>query len=209
MPLLVRHINPLRGIWKMEESSCTLLAMFESQGELLSCLETMGTEKRQQEWLSTRLLLRELMGKDMNICHLPDGAPFLPDNSFSISISHTKGFVAIVLDTCKRVGIDIEYRSDRIRKIKERFLSENELRKIDPANEIEHLLLHWCAKETLFKIIEEEEIDFREQLHIEPFTVAQSGTINAWESRTSAQNKYELSFEITPEYVWVWGCSHT
>ena len=51
-----------------------------------------------------------------------------------------------------RRGIDIEYRSDRVKRIRSRFLAPEEEQNIDTAHEEEHLLVYWCAKEALYKL---------------------------------------------------------
>mgnify|MGYP000016543064 CR=1 FL=1 len=61
------------------------------------------------EWLAVRVLLYTLSGEEKEIAYHPSGKPYLADASASLSISHTKGYVAVVLGLPGReVGIDIE-----------------------------------------------------------------------------------------------------
>ena len=60
MPLLFKHTEPLLGVWKMDETSDELLAMLELQSEYQPFLQQIKTEKRRQEWLASRVLLKEL-----------------------------------------------------------------------------------------------------------------------------------------------------
>lgn len=46
---------------------------------------------------------------------------------------------------------------------------------IDKEHETEHLLLHWCAKETLFKMIGQEEVDFLHHLLSVRFPMRKKG----------------------------------
>ena len=92
----------------------------------LPILNRYKSEGRKSEWLSVRVLLKELTGSEPDILYHDNGAPYLPESSLHISISHTKGFAAVLLSPNKPVGIDIEYRSERIHRIKSRFLSETE-----------------------------------------------------------------------------------
>ena len=169
MPLLLKHTGPLWGIWKIEESSDTLLSLLQNGEVCLSQLELIRTEQRRREWLASRVLLQELTGGPARIAYRPDGAPFLPDLPLHISISHTKGYAAVLLQERPAAGIDIEYRSGRVSKIRSRFMNPEEEAGIDKEHETEHLLLHWCAKETLFKMIGREEGDFLRHLHVLPF----------------------------------------
>ena len=96
MPLLLKHTAPLRGVWKIEESSDTLFSLLENGEEYLSQLEDIHTEHRRREWLASRVLLQTLLGRPARIAYHPNGAPYLLDSSLYISISHTKGYAAIL-----------------------------------------------------------------------------------------------------------------
>ena len=160
MALLYKQLSPLHGVWKMEESSDELLGMLEHKADYSSFLERVSAEKRRQERFASRVLLKELLGEEARVDYHSTGAPFLACVPLYISISHTKDYVAVILDK-RPTGIDIEYRSDRILKIRSRFMNPEEEAGIDLEHEVEHLLIHWCAKETLFKIIGQEGVDFK------------------------------------------------
>ena len=63
MPVLFKYTEPLLGVWKIEESSEELLSMLEQTSEYLPFLQQIKTEKRRQEWLASRVLLKELAGE--------------------------------------------------------------------------------------------------------------------------------------------------
>ena len=176
MALLYKQLSPLHGVWKMEESSDELLGMLEHKADYSSFLERVSAEKRRQERFASRVLLKELLGEEARVDYHSTGAPFLACVPLYISISHTKDYVAVILDK-RPTGIDIEYRSDRILKIRSRFMNPEEEAGIDLEHEVEHLLIHWCAKETLFK---------------------------GRETRTEACREYELAYQVTPDYVLTW-----
>ncbi len=175
----VLSIVPPVGIWKMEETTEEMWSLLQHQAWYQLEFSRLKAEQRQKEWLATRLLLKEMLGHEAIIHHHPNGAPFLSETEKKqISISHTKDFVAIMLtDVTHIAGIDIEYRSERVRQVRSRFLNAEEERFIDPAHETEHLLICWCAKETLYKIINRQEVDFCRHLHIQPFSYAEQGTL--------------------------------
>lgn len=152
---------------------------------------------------ASRMLLKELLGEEARVDYHSTGAPFLACVPLYISISHTKDYVAVILDK-RPTGIDIEYRSDRILKIRSRFMNPEEEAGIDLEHEVEHLLIHWCAKETLFKIIGQEGVDFQKHLHVNPFPYLSSGTFKGRETRTEACREYELAYQVTPDYVLTW-----
>lgn len=204
MPVLFKYTEPLLGVWKIEESSEELLSMLELQSEYLPFLQQIKTEKRRQEWLASRVLLKELAGEELLIAYHDDGAPYLPDSSLSLSISHTNGYAAVLLQKQESAGIDIEYHSNRVLKIRSRFMSSKEDASVCPDHEVEHLLVHWCAKEALFKMIRQRDVDFIEHLHVEPFVYAGSGQIKAVETRTGDALSYTLRYEVRPDFVLVY-----
>ena len=101
--------------------------------------------KRQQERAAAHSLLAAMLGRPVAILHDADGAPRVEGHQ--ISISHTRGFLAILLSRSRRVGVDIEYRSDRIRRIASRFLRPDE-----SASSTDDLLTCWCVKEAVYKL---------------------------------------------------------
>ena len=204
MPLLFKHTEPCLGVWKTEENAEELLSLLADKADYRLQLSEMRTENRKKEWLAVRVLLKELLGDETTIAYRPNGAPFLPGSDMHISISHTKGYVAVILSEKPPTGIDIEYIGDRILKIKERFLSTEELKHIDPQHEREHLLIHWCAKETLFKMIGQEHVDFIEHLHVRPFTYKENGNLIVCETRTNQAAVYELSYCVYPDFIVVY-----
>jgi len=66
------------------------------------------------------------------------------------------------------------------------------------------LLLHWSAKEVMFKCMNTPEVDFREHLRIFPFTVTEKGAFSAEEYRTPEQRKFEIRYMLHPDFVLTW-----
>lgn len=204
MAVLIKSAAPLLGIWKIEESPEELLSLLDAKQDYRSVLEKIHTGARQQEWLASRVLLKELLGKEVRIAYHPNGAPYLPDEKLHISISHTKGYAAVLLQEHPAAGIDIEHRSNRILKIRSRFMNPEEEAALNKEHETEHLLIHWCAKEALYKMIGQVEVDFCKHLHICPFEFAPQGEFTAYETRTIKCTKYKLGYRIYADFVLVW-----
>ncbi|MDD2475167.1 MAG: 4'-phosphopantetheinyl transferase superfamily protein [Dysgonamonadaceae bacterium] len=197
--------NCLMGIWKISETRDELYKMLtqESQREADRELSNIKSKKRALEWMSTRLILQELSNDNKIIEHNSQGQPFLSDKSFQISISHSSDYVVVLLHKYKKVGVDIENLSQRILKIEKRFISQEEY--IDPENRTLHLILHWCAKETLYKLMDSTEIVFKKHLHIQPFNIEEKGLIKASESFTEDETTFNLHYEVNSNYVLTWG----
>lgn len=204
MPVI--SIIPPIGIWKMEETTEEMWSFLQHKAWYQPEFNLLKAEQRQKEWLATRLLLKEMLGHEAIIHHHPSGAPYLSEaEKKQISISHTKDFVAIMLtDTTQTAGIDIEYRSERVRKVRSRFLNAEEKQFIDPVHETEHLLICWCAKETLYKIINRQEVDFCRHLHIQPFPYAEQGMLIAFDTYGESSRHVTLQYRVEENFVITW-----
>lgn len=194
----------LLGVWRIAETKDDLLKMMPPSLRVRSMhdIASFRTGKRILEWLCTRCLLFQLLGEDKEIDYQNGGRPFLTDNSYHISISHTKGYVAILLHKTKVVGIDIETISERVNKVAHKFISPQEY--IDETQATAHKLLHWSAKESLFKLIEERDVDFKEHLVIQPFTPCVSGKMLARVAVKSPEEDFLVHYEVRENYVLTW-----
>jgi 4'-phosphopantetheinyl transferase EntD len=189
------------GVWKIEESVDELLTMLTQKAWYTAALTRFKLESRKCEWLAVRVLLKHLLQEEKEICYESSGAPKLADGSMHISLSHTKGYVAVQVSKSQSAGIDIEYIASRIQKIQHRIMSETELSHLSTEQPIIHALLHWSAKETLFKAILTPDVDFREHLHIQPFELAAAGMLFANETRTPMHRVFEVGYKVTDVYV--------
>ena len=129
MPVFKQYIESSYkwGIWKTSESLEELLALLPHKEKYEEGIGKFTAISRKLEWLAVRVLLYTMLGEEKEIHYYSNGGPYLADGSFSISISHTKGYVAVLLgEPGKRVGIDIECYSERVRKVAHKFMREDE-----------------------------------------------------------------------------------
>ena len=184
------------------ETPDELLSQLEQKAWYIPTLAKMGVH-RQREWLTVRVLLKKILGEERQIAYTPAGRPYLTGCSYHISISHSKAYVAVAVDEDYPVAVDIEQISPRVEKIRSRFMSETEEQNLSQTCPLIHLLLHWSAKETLFKYMNEEDIDFKSQLHIHPFEPAlgEWKEFTAHETRTGQQQGFVIRYLVEKEYV--------
>lgn len=211
MPLFLKQTAPLVGVWKIEESEEELLALLDHSDAYRPQLARWQSSGRRREWLACRVLLKTLAGRELTVAYRDSGAPYLPDNApWEVSFSHTRGYAAVLLQTRPAAGIDIEYRSERVYKIRHRFLSaEEEYPRPEGARqpsrqETDYLLIGWCAKETLFKMVDEKEVDFIRHLHLLPFAVHSAGYVDAYETRTPRRASFRLAYRVWPDFILTW-----
>lgn len=192
MPQLsVEKINPHTTllVWKITETEEQLKSQLPE-----SVLETITnknykSESRRLEVMATYALLISYLRKpSVIINHNTNGQPLL--DGFYISISHTNGYACVLLSTQKVVAIDIEYRSDKIERIRSKFLRSDE-----PFTSIEDLLLVWSAKETLYKYFSEDDLMYNE-MKVESISDSFLSMINL-----KTNEKKMVSYLSTPDYV--------
>ena len=189
------------GIWKVLETVDQLrdrlvpFSMYEPQ------FQSLKSPRRQLEWLAVRVLLQEMCGQMKAIDYLPSGKPFLRDKSMCISFSHTKDYVAVALHPSQEVGVDIEQTGDRVKKVMPRFIRADERWMLGRPEEMYALLLHWSAKETLFKLLQKSEVDFLEHLQILPFPWASQGSFVGREYRSSSPQEFLIHYDTHPDFV--------
>ena len=78
-----------------------------------------------------------------------------------------------MVSSTQRVGVDIELITEKVARIKDKFLSENEQQILEQVESSSVKLLNaalltaaWGIKESLFKWYGDGQVDFKEHLHI-------------------------------------------
>lgn len=104
------------------------------------------------------------------------GKPGLANTHYKISLSHSFPYVAILVDTEKEVGIDIEQPKEKLLRVAPRVLHASELN--DAGEDIQKHCVYWCAKEALLKVHGKRNLTFSENIRVEPFILAQEGTLS-------------------------------
>lgn len=124
--------------------------------------EKLTIEKRKQEFSQVRVI-RDQIADGTEIIYNEDGKPLLKDNSQFISISHSENFIGMACAPFN-IGMDIEEINERVNKIKNRFLNDQEIESF--GKDTLSLTIAWTIKEALFKLNDRKGIDFRKELLI-------------------------------------------
>lgn len=205
MPLYKDFVdkNCVWGIWSVTESLDELLALLPDGGDrYMEQLDAFRSDARKIEWLAVRVLLHALTGEQFAIQYYPNGKPYIA-NGLYVSISHTKGYVAVIVSRHHAVGIDIEKVSDRVHRIAHRFVRDDERLPDHPSQQTHALLLIWSAKEVMFKCMNEEAVDFRQHLHVDIRGMNDNLLIGT-ESRSPQKRAYTIYSMLHPDFVMTW-----
>jgi len=190
------------AVWKIDESEEELLKMLPVNDEIESKLNLFQNQSRRLEWLASRVLLYKYTAIVPLVKYNEIGQPYISGLNKNISISHTAGYAAIVISDSS-AGIDIEHPKERVLRVAERFVHPSENDYIPNGEKINYYTLIWCAKETLFKMLNRTGIVFNEELIIAPFMIENEGVLKAIESYRS-KTEYILSYVITSDFHLVW-----
>jgi 4'-phosphopantetheinyl transferase EntD len=154
------------GIWRIEEPEDFFLAKVPLKRDVSH------PYKRLQHLAGRYLLpslfhdfpLKEILIADTN-------KPFLEDEQYHFSISHSGNFAAAIVSSHQRVGVDIELVTPRIKTIGHKFLNDEEkLFLINyehlPGLHLELTTILWSVKESLFKWYGAGQVDFKHHIKL-------------------------------------------
>lgn len=123
-------------------------------------------DKRFVEKVSVRVILCKLLGKDVRICYNENGAPYLSNKQYYISISHTDGHFALSF-SYREHGIDIERWKCTAKRVSKMFAAEQEVAALVDTKAItdedaKAFCTIWSAKESIYKSHDLAGLSFRD-----------------------------------------------
>lgn len=152
-------------IWRVEESLEDLrgdIVLREATQERFS---KMKSEVHQKGFMAVRHLLSAAGYSDLDLRYDENGKPSLMDGTY-ISISHSFEYASIIVGK-ENVGIDVEMKRDKIKRIANKFCNAVELELATNAqDEIEVLTEIWCTKEAMFKMCESRSLSFKDDMNV-------------------------------------------
>lgn len=193
------------GIWKIEETVDELTSSIDLPEDDFKLLDNFTNEKRKRELLTIRHLLRNIVGHNQKITYNKLGQPLLCNSSRQISISHSASLATIILSS-QPVGIDVEEITRNVEKVSARFLSQEELTwTIQTSNSHFTRLICWCAKEAIYKLVKESDVDFSKHIRINPFNFENESDFSAAFIKDKDFINLKLTYIIAENNVVVWG----
>lgn len=195
------------AVWYVQEPVTELYA--QSLPEWQREAANFGSEHRQAEWLAVRLLLQRILSLPIPaIVYDAYRHPFLEPPTHRIAISHTRKWVAIGLHKQYDIGIDIQVITEKVFRIKERFLHFSELTALTDKAQLWAYTLCWSAKETLYKLQGKKELHFKDHIRLKIGSIHTTkpdfigtGSMQAILLHQSSAQYYTVYFEVTEGYV--------
>ncbi|MBR4148877.1 MAG: 4'-phosphopantetheinyl transferase superfamily protein [Rikenellaceae bacterium] len=140
----------VREIPNDDAALCSLLG--EDERAYLSKL----SDARRREWTAWRATLRSqaerwaLSDSALRVAYAPSGEPLFVGLEGSISVTHSRRYVALARAWEGRCGIDIEQLNRNYERIEDKYISTTE-KALATAHNERFLAVVWCAKEAAYK----------------------------------------------------------
>lgn len=158
--------TPILRIWKITESREELMQQCFSQNINCSHITEIKSDKRACEMLAELLLIKEFFGNESaELCHTEEGAPFIKDSQVHISITHSRDIVCLGVSYSCPIGIDLEFGTEKIIRVRQKFLNEEEL-VFFPEDDTLRNRMAWSAKEAVYKAASVKGIDLKEYIRL-------------------------------------------
>jgi phosphopantetheinyl transferase len=184
------------AVWKIEEPE----SFFSGKVPLQ---RTITHPHKRLQHLAGRFLLKELFSDfPIDLIQIADTRkPFLKNEAYHFSISHCGDYAAVIASKDNRVGIDLEIVSEKVERIRHKFISEREEAlflkapasammqqaavSIEPDHNDQEIhlpslqqprelsTLVWSCKEAVFKWYGLGGVDFREHIEIRCISVGE------------------------------------
>ena len=172
MPLVYQqniNLTTKLGVWHIAEGKDFFLQQVPLQRQITH-------PHKQLQHLAGRYLLKELYPDfPYELIRIADTRkPFLENEAYHFSISHCGDYAAVLVSSTQRVGVDVELVTQKVARVKHKFLSakEQEMIMLIESSTIHFLYdsmltAAWSIKESLYKWYGDGEVDFIEHLHID------------------------------------------
>ena len=146
--------------------------------------------------------------------------PYLKTERYHFSISHCGSYAAALVSRSKRVGIDIETPTIKVAKVQHKFLSDKERQMLlhvdenkkinSPAtteNQVDNIRLLttlWSAKEAIYKWYSFGKVNFRENIHLEPFSFGTDGSFAGFFFKDDQLSPLTINYKVFQELSMAW-----
>jgi len=161
-------------------------------------LKTRKGKNSKEYFLAVRKLLQN-EDPESTINYDSQGKPYL-NTQKGISISHSNEIAAIGISNEIDFGIDVQYKTDKILNIQNKFLSNNEKQNLGDTPSLESLIKLWSAKESIYKALGIKGVSFSNDLEIDIKKNKDLFKVG-YSKKDNNKIKFDLSFFNIDEYI--------
>ena len=194
------------GVWQVTETEEELKAISSVPTDELEEISFIRSESLRRQKLAVRALLDTMFEDKVYLSHHDNGKPYIENCVTNISITHTEKYVAVILNDNEDVGIDIESLARDFSSVEKKALSEDEIDDLEEDDKRNgQLAIYWCAKEAIYKMLGQYDVNFAEQIEVEKFRPKKDGELEAtFEDEDGFEEEFDLEYIIFDNHVLVW-----
>ena len=161
-------------------------------------LKTRKGNKSKEYFLAVRKLIKN-EDPEIIIKYDLNGKPYL-NTQKGISISHSNEIVAVGISNEIDFGMDVQYKTDKILNIQNKFLSYNEKQNLGDTPGLESLIKLWSAKESIYKALGLKGVSFSNDIEIDIKKNKDLFKVGYYK-KDNNKIKFDLSFFNIDEYI--------
>ena len=181
-------------IWKIEEDMNSLLKQLKPTKQETNEIDRFKNHNRKKQNITSRLILNQLANKKVKLHYSENGIPSCSIFKH-ISISHSKNYCTVI-GSKNNIGIDIQYYKKNILEISPKFINQKEKTTSNGNKETLHFI--WCAKEAIYKTLNNPNCSLKEDIYI---LNLQSNLINSYYKYRAPQCiKYQVEYDKIKNY---------
>jgi len=188
------------AIWKIEEDEIFFLQKVPLKNDI-------AHPRKRLQHLAGRFLLPFLYPDFPNdkIMIADSKKPFLKNESYHFSISHSDDYAVAIVSRTQRVGIDVELFSDKVLRVKNKFLNEKESHfTLQYNNDLKLLTTLWCAKEAAYKWYSYGAISLKNNISTDRFLFNQEEIIAAQLSAKENIFRLNIHYKLFSNISMTW-----
>ncbi len=191
------------GIWKITETKADFVNLLGNHlfdlSKPVNPAENVGIH-----WFASRVLLQNLFDADRIEIHKNENNKptlYIDHEKYFISISHSYEYVGIMFSKTHEIGLDIEKVDDRIHRVSNKFLNENE--QLFAESKLVKTLI-WSAKESMYKWYGKKELDFKLNMEALLFEAKNEGVFNCLLHKNEINKAIEMHYYQLENYVFTY-----
>ena len=163
-------------VWKITEAVEELLDVVPAC--YATSVSRFKSKNRSAQWLAVRAIVAQRFGNDVCVAYDVAGKPVLEGADGCITVSHTDGYAVLAYSSEGGVGVDVELLSRNVLRVAERFMQAGSLENYSLPDKNSAALVHWCAKEALYKIVGDLGGNFKDNISVGGFELRSEGCVS-------------------------------
>ncbi len=189
-------------IWKIEENEGFFLERMTWSNDQLSWINTLHPLKK-IEHLASRYLIYSTLGyNDDQMFKDEHGKLLLKKKGTFLSLSHSGEWVGLGISD-KDIGFDLQFYTDKIFRMANRYLSDEEYAALYSENHLEVLTAAWCIKEAVYKCYGKKSVQYNRQIKLRWLPNQNAFSANAvLMLHNNKKNNYIISYGTETQFAW-------